>query len=79
MPKRRRRSNTGIPGLSFSWKRALGVSKAKRKVARMTGIPTTKSGRQRKIGRMLTGGCCLFPVLSVVILTVAMLTLLLIL
>ena len=25
---RRRGSNTGIPGLSFSWKRALGVSQA---------------------------------------------------
>lgn len=50
-------SNTGIPGLSFSWKRALGITKAKRKIARVTGIPTTKSGRQRKIGRLLTSGC----------------------
>ena len=32
----------------FSWKRALGVSKAKSKVAKATGIPTTKSGRKRK-------------------------------
>jgi len=47
------KSNTGIPGLSFSWKRALGVTAAKRKVAKATGIPTTKSGRQRKIGRLL--------------------------
>jgi len=47
------KSNTGIPGLSFSWKRALGVTTAKRKIAKATGIPTTKSGRQRKIGRML--------------------------
>ena len=47
------KTNTGIPGLSFSWKRALGVTAAKRKIAKATGIPTTKSGRQRKIGRML--------------------------
>ena len=42
-----------IPGLSFSWKRALGVTKAKRKIAKATGIPTTRSGRQRKVGRFL--------------------------
>jgi len=47
------KTNTGIPGLSFSWKRALGVTDAKRKIAKATGIPTTKSGRQRKLGRML--------------------------
>ena len=29
-----------IPGLSFSWKRALGVTAMKQKVARATGIPT---------------------------------------
>ena len=32
----------------FSWKRAMGVSKAKSKIAKATGIPTTKSGRKRK-------------------------------
>ncbi|MBQ6154866.1 hypothetical protein IJJ27_00090 [bacterium] len=42
-----------IPGLSFSWKRALGISKFKRKVAKATGIPTTKTGRQRKLGKIL--------------------------
>jgi len=41
-----------IPGLSFSWKRALGVTKAKRKIAKATGIPTSRSGRQRKVGRI---------------------------
>ena len=30
-----------VPGLSFSWKRALGVSSAKRKAAKATGLPTT--------------------------------------
>jgi len=42
-----------IPGLSFSWKRALGITRAKQRISRVTGIPTTKAGRQRKIGAML--------------------------
>lgn len=58
MAKRRKRS-TRIPGLTFSAKRAFGVTKAKRSVAKFIGIPTTKSGRQRKLGRMMTGGSCL--------------------
>lgn len=37
----------------FSWKRALGVTKAKRKIAKYTGIPTTRSGRKRKAQNML--------------------------
>ncbi|PIO47000.1 MAG: hypothetical protein CMR00_12725 [[Chlorobium] sp. 445] len=57
MPKKR--TNTGIPGLSFSWKRALGISRAKHRFARKTGIPTTKSGIQRKLGRGILG--FLFP------------------
>lgn len=44
---------SAIPGLSFSWKRALGITAAKRKIAKATGIPTTKSGRRNKVGRML--------------------------
>lgn len=48
-----KKSSTGIPGLSFSWKRAIGVSKVKQKVARKTGIPTTKQGLERKIGQIL--------------------------
>lgn len=39
-----------IPGLSFSWKRALGITKAKQKIARETGIPMSKQGLERKIG-----------------------------
>ena len=42
----------GIPGLSFSWKRALGITNAKRKVAKATGIPTTRSGRRAKVGKL---------------------------
>jgi len=44
----------GIRGLSFSWKRAVGISKVKQKVARKTGIPTTRGGLERKIGRIIT-------------------------
>ena len=47
-------------GLSFSWKRALGISGVKTKIARKTGIPTTRGGMERKIGRAVikavTGG-----------------------
>lgn len=47
----KKKSGTGIPGLSFSWKRALGITAAKQRFARKTGIPTTKAGMERKIGR----------------------------
>jgi hypothetical protein len=56
----------GIPGLSFSWKRATGVTKAKRRFAKATGIPTSRSGRQRKIGR--TMGCCLLSIIMIILL-----------
>ena len=49
----RRKSNTGIPGLSFSWKRALGISQTKQRIARQTGIPTTKAGMERKLGKLI--------------------------
>lgn len=39
-----------IPGITFSWKRALGITKIKQQIARETGIPTTKHGLERKIG-----------------------------
>lgn len=42
-----------IPGLSFSWKRALGVTQAKQRVARETGIPLSKAGLERKIGSII--------------------------
>lgn len=45
--------NTRIPGLSFSRKRALGITQAKQKIARQTGIPTSKAGIERKIGNMI--------------------------
>jgi len=40
-------------GFSFSLSRAVGISSAKRKIAKVTGIPTTKSGRQRAVGKKL--------------------------
>ena len=40
-----------IPGLTFSWKRAIGVTQAKQQIARKTGIPTSKAGIERKIGK----------------------------
>lgn len=46
------KKKSGIPGLSFSWKRALGITKAKRKIAKATGIPTTRSGRRAKVGKL---------------------------
>lgn len=48
-------------GVSFSAKRALGISAAKSKIARATGIPTTRQGRQRKVGKSVG---CLIPVIS---------------
>lgn len=40
-------------GLSFSWRRALGITAVKQKIARKTGIPTTKGGIERKLGASL--------------------------
>jgi hypothetical protein len=53
-----------VPGRSFWkeflmakrwWNKVTGVTKAKRKFAHVTGIPTTRSGRRAKAGRM--AGC----------------------
>jgi hypothetical protein len=43
----------GSPGTSFSPSRALGIDVIKRKIARATGIPTTKQGLERKVGRFI--------------------------
>lgn len=52
-----RRRGFRIPGVSFSWKRATGVTAMKQRIARATGIPTTRAGRQRKVGKAT--GCAL--------------------
>ena len=44
------KKKSGIPGLSFSLKRALGITQFKQKVSREAGIPLTRGGIERKIG-----------------------------
>ena len=55
---------SGIPGFSFSWRRALGVSQAQARLSRKLGIPLSKSGRQKAVGRSL--GCCWILALPIV-------------
>lgn len=55
----------------FSWKRAVGVTRSKQRLSRKTGIPLTKSGRQRKVGRAVTGGGCLLAVLLLAVVLAA--------
>lgn len=50
-----KKKKPSIPGVSFSWKRALGVTKMKREFTKATGIPTTKAGVERKLGSMILG------------------------
>lgn len=47
------KKSTTIPSLSFSLKRALGITQAKQKIARETGIPTSKTGLERRIGNVI--------------------------
>lgn len=42
-----------LPGFSLSWKRALGISQAKQQISRKTGIPMSKAGLERKIGKLV--------------------------
>lgn len=46
------KKKSGIPGLSFSLKRA-GITQFKQKVSRETGIPLTRGGIERKIGNTI--------------------------
>jgi hypothetical protein len=71
-----RRRKSSIPGLSFSWKRATGISAAKSKLSRQIGVPLTRSGRQRKVGKAL--GCAL-PLLGMALAFVCLLLSLLLL
>lgn len=43
----------GLPGTSFSPRRALDVDVIKRNIAKATGVLFTKQGVERKIGRTL--------------------------
>lgn len=49
----------------------MGISSAKAKIARKTGIPTTRAGRQRKAGAAL--GCCVLLALPAASLVAALL------
>jgi len=49
-------------GFSFSWKRALGITAAKQRLSRKTGIPTSRQGVERKVGASLLS--ILFKVIS---------------
>ena len=60
----------------FSWKRAVGLSAAKARLSRRIGIPLTRRGRQRKLGRMISGGGCLFVLAVVVAIPVGLVVLL---
>jgi hypothetical protein len=60
----------------FSWKRAIGLSAAKARLSRRIGIPLTKSGRQRKLGKIVSGGGCLVVLAFMVAIPVALVTLL---
>ncbi len=46
-------SKIKIPGVSFSWKRALGITQLKQKISRKTGIPMSKREVERKIGKTI--------------------------
>jgi hypothetical protein len=55
----------------FSWKRLTGISAAKARISRKTGIPLSRSGRQAKLGRLVSGGGCLVVVAFVGVLLAA--------
>ncbi|MFC0819464.1 hypothetical protein [Moraxella marmotae] len=42
-------------GFSFSWKRLLGLTGLRLRIAHKIGFPTTRSGWERKIGRSFLG------------------------
>jgi hypothetical protein len=50
-------------GLSFSWRRAVGLSAAKGRLSRELGVPLTASGRRQKLGRMVSSS----PVLLLIV------------
>ena len=60
----------------FSWKRAIGLSAAKARLSRRIGIPLTRSGRQRKLGRLVSGGGCLVVLAFMVAIPVCLMALL---
>lgn len=53
------------------WRRQRPSTRMKRKFAKFTGIPTTRSGRKAKLRRLLLPGCAL-PVICAVSAIVAL-------
>jgi hypothetical protein len=51
-------------GLSFSWRRANGLSAAKGRLSRELGVPLTASGRHQKLGRLVSSNPALLLVLA---------------
>lgn len=51
----------------FSWRGFSGISAAKAHISRQIGIPLTRSGRQRKLGRAMGCMSLVVPVVVVVI------------
>ena len=47
----------------FSWKKASGLTKAKRGISKATGIPTSKSRRKGKMKRIAAGKGCMVTLL----------------
>jgi len=60
----------------FSWNRLLGITAAKSRISRSIGIPLTRGGRQRKVGRIVTGGGCTIPLAIASVLPVLVVALL---
>jgi hypothetical protein len=46
-------TRTEVRGFSFSLSRFLGIAGFKWRIAKATGIPTTTSGLERKLGRII--------------------------
>ena len=60
-------------GVSFSWRRAVGLSAAKARISRTIGIPLTRAGRERKMGHLVMG--CLGKIVLLIVLIVVVLIL----
>ena len=54
-------------GFSFSWRRAVGISALKGRISRFIHIPLTRSGMERKVGRMFLHGVGCLVVLGALI------------
>lgn len=73
----KKKSGIKIPGVSFSAKRALGVTAAKRKISKATGIPMTKAARQRKAGQLMGCGIYVYSLAALFVLGIVLLIVLL--